>query len=209
VLATDISSQMLSIAKRRAISLGLQHVIEFREGDTETISLPASTFDSVLCRWGLMYLRDLRADLSNIYRSLVEGRLAATVWASSEKVPFRSVVIKIVSKETHIPLPSSKGNPGPFSLADEHVLKDTLIESGFKDVTTETMNVTFNFGSPQDYTRFNQATCAPAHAMLVNETQERKEEIWNAVTTEITRYANNNTGSVNLNNESICVSGTK
>jgi enediyne biosynthesis protein CalE5 len=80
-------------------------VIEFREGDTETISLPDSTFDSILCRWGLMYLRDLRAGLSNVYRSLVEGgRLAATVWASSEKVPFRSVVIKIVSKETHIPL---------------------------------------------------------------------------------------------------------
>ena len=100
-----------------------------------------------------MYLSDLRAGLSNIYRSLVEGgRLAGTVWASSEKVPFRSVVIKIVSKETHIPLPSSKGNPGPFSLADEHVLKDALLESGFKAVATESMNVTFNFGSPQDYT---------------------------------------------------------
>ena len=39
VLATDISSQMLSIAKQRVISLGLQDVIEFKEGDAETIDL--------------------------------------------------------------------------------------------------------------------------------------------------------------------------
>jgi ubiquinone/menaquinone biosynthesis C-methylase UbiE len=39
ILATDISSQMLSIARQRASSLGLQYVIEFREGDAETIDL--------------------------------------------------------------------------------------------------------------------------------------------------------------------------
>lgn len=39
VLATDISLQMLSFAKQRAISLGLQDVIEFKEGDAETIDV--------------------------------------------------------------------------------------------------------------------------------------------------------------------------
>jgi enediyne biosynthesis protein CalE5 len=71
---------MLSIARQRAISLGLQDMIEFKEGDAETISLPASAFDAVLCRWGLMFLPDLRDGLSNIYRSLVNGgHLAAAV----------------------------------------------------------------------------------------------------------------------------------
>jgi enediyne biosynthesis protein CalE5 len=37
---------MLSIAKRRATSLGLEDMIEFRDGDTETIELPATTFDA-------------------------------------------------------------------------------------------------------------------------------------------------------------------
>ena len=104
VLATDISPQMLSIAKQRAISLGLHHVIEFKEGDAETIELPTSTFDAVLCRWGLMFLPDLRTGLSNIYSSLVNGgRLAFAVWSSSEKVPFISLVINTISKETHKP----------------------------------------------------------------------------------------------------------
>ena len=59
VLATDISPQMLSFAKQRAISLGLQDVIEFKEGDAETIDLPHSTFDAALCRFGLMLYQDL------------------------------------------------------------------------------------------------------------------------------------------------------
>ena len=48
VMATDISSHMLSFAKQRAISLGLQDVIEFKEGDAETIDLSPSMFDAAL-----------------------------------------------------------------------------------------------------------------------------------------------------------------
>lgn len=86
VLAIDISPQMLSFAKERAISLGLQDVIEFKEGDAETIDLPPPAFDAALCRWGLMLLQDFKAGLANIYRSLVEGgHFAAAVWASPEQ----------------------------------------------------------------------------------------------------------------------------
>jgi ubiquinone/menaquinone biosynthesis C-methylase UbiE len=47
VLATDISSQMLTIAKQRAASFGLQDIIEFREGDAEMLELAKSSFDAV------------------------------------------------------------------------------------------------------------------------------------------------------------------
>ena len=106
-------------------------------------------------------------------------------------------------------LPSGKGIPGPFSLAEEHVLKGALTESGFKDVATESMIVTCSFNSPQKYTRLHQVVSVPIHVMLANQTQERKVEIWNAVTAEMTRYANSSTGCVILDNETICVSGTK
>lgn len=207
VLATDISPQMLSIAKERAISLGLQDVIEFKEGDTETINLPTS-FDAVFCRWGLMFLPDLRKGLSNIYSSLVDGgHLAAAVWSSPERVPFISLVINTVSKETHKPaLPT--GILGPFILADENALKDSLTKSGFGDVVIEKMNVTFIFDSAEAFTSYQWDTAFPLHAMLANETQERREEILKAVTEEARKYADS-TGSVKLSNEAICVVGTK
>jgi ubiquinone/menaquinone biosynthesis C-methylase UbiE len=71
-----LSSQMLSIAKQRASSLGLQDVIEFKEGDAETISLPASTFDAVLCRWGLMFCPILELD----YQISIDHWSEAVAW---------------------------------------------------------------------------------------------------------------------------------
>ena len=100
VVAIDISPEMLSIAEKRAISLGLQDVIEFKEGDTETISLLDSSFDAALCRFGLMFLPNLGAGLSNIYKSLREGGIFATaVLASPDKVPFISLALNTALKE--------------------------------------------------------------------------------------------------------------
>ncbi len=209
VLATDISSQMLSIAKQRAISLGLEQVIEFKEGDAEIIDLSASTFDAALCRFGLMFLPDLRTGLSNIYRSLVDGgRLAAAVWASPDKVPLIAVALNILMKETKS-LPPPLGTPGPFSLSDENKLTNSLIKSGFKDVTIERMDVTFDFHSAEDYTSYVYETAAPLKAMLANQPQERREEILKAITESAIKYAENDTRSVRLGNEAICVVGTK
>ena len=59
VLATDISLQMLSIARQRAISEHLEGIIDFKEGDAATIDLPQSSFDAALCRLGLMFLDEL------------------------------------------------------------------------------------------------------------------------------------------------------
>ena len=203
-LATDISPQMLSIARQRAASLGLQDVIEFKEGDAETISLPASEFDAVLCRWGLMFLPDLRNGLLNIYESLVNGGyLAAAVWASPDKVPFLSVSMNTVVKETGKPMPPS-GTPGPFKLADQGIITGALSECGFKDIVVERFNVIFTFSSAEEYTQFNQAIAAPINVMLADQTQERKKEIWEAVTESASRYVDD-TGNVKLDNESICI----
>jgi len=66
------------------------------------------------------------------------------------------------------------------------------------------------FYFPQDYTLFHQAIAVPIHAIIANETHESKDEIWDAVTAEITRrYGNNSTGSVSIDNRPICVMGTK
>jgi enediyne biosynthesis protein CalE5 len=154
VLAIDISSQMLSIAKQRAISLGLQQIIEFREGDIETVELPASTFNAALCRFGLMFLPNLKAGLSNIYGSLVGGgHLAAAVFASQDRVPFIALALDTAMRETNSQLPPP-GAPGPFSLSDENILRDSFNSSGFKDVTVQRTHMTFDFDSAEVYTSF-------------------------------------------------------
>ncbi|MGC1133427.1 MAG: methyltransferase domain-containing protein [Nitrososphaeraceae archaeon] len=209
VLAIDISSQMLSIAKQRAISLGLQDIMEFKEGDTETIDLPTLSFDAALCRFGLMFLPNLAAGLSNIHKSLVHGgRFAAAVWATPDKVPFISLPLNTILKETNSPPPPAN-TPGPFSLSDANLLKDTFIRSGFEDVTIERLDMIFNFDSAETFTNFVYETAAPVQAILSNQPQERRKEILRAVTEAANRYVDKSSSSVRVSNEAICIVGMK
>lgn len=210
VLATDISSQMLSFAKQRAMSSGLQDIVEFKEGDAETIDLPTSNFDDALCRFGLMLLSEPKAGLSNIYRSLVEGgHFAAAVWASPDKVPFIFVPMSTVIKETNSPLPP-QGTPGPFSLSDENVLEDLYLTLGFKEPAIERINVIFEFDSPEDYKTFTIEHGGPVlQKMLVGQTNERKNEILNAISKAAEKYFDSTGGKVSFKNEAILIVGRK
>lgn len=208
VTATDISPLMLSIARQRSVSLGLENIVEFKEGDAETIELPVSSFDAVLCRWGLMYFPNPTGALSNIHRKLVpDGYLAAAVWGTPDKVPFLGLPINIVRQETHAQ-PPTPGTPGPFSLADENQLRNSLAQTGFKDVYIERLNAAFEFDSAEDYTRFQQAIAAPVIALLANETRSRRDEIWNKVTEAAKKYSDDS-GHVKFNNDCICIVGRK
>jgi ubiquinone/menaquinone biosynthesis C-methylase UbiE len=105
VLATDISPQMLAIAKERTVSLGLQDIVEFKEVDAEKIldlqqQQPLSPFAAVLCRRGLMFFPNLASTLTNIYKLLSsDGRIAAAVWSEPAKVPKLYTAIDIVTQK--------------------------------------------------------------------------------------------------------------
>ena len=73
ILAIDISTEMIAIAKQRAASNGLQDTIEYRETEAGDLVLPDLSFDAPLCRWGLMFLPNLNATLTKVHRSLVSG----------------------------------------------------------------------------------------------------------------------------------------
>jgi hypothetical protein len=100
----------------------------------------------------------------------------------------------------------------PFSLANINIVKDALIEAGFRDIHIESLNVTFDFASADDYADFAKAIIAPIHNILANETEERKEKIWRAVKEEVTRKYSDKAlgkGYIKMNNETICILGRK
>jgi ubiquinone/menaquinone biosynthesis C-methylase UbiE len=226
VLATDISPQMLAIAKERTVSLGLQNIVEFKEVDAEKIldlqqQQPLSPFAAVLCRWGLMFFPNLASTLTNIYKLLSSGgRIAAAVWSEPTKVPKLYTAIDIVTQKLGISSTTAYAHYteilSPFSLANINIVNNALVEAGFKDIHTEYLNITFEFLSAEDYTDFAKQIIAPIHNLLANETEKTKEEIWKAVTEEVARRYyiddddNNRTGSaVRMDNECIIIVGRK
>jgi ubiquinone/menaquinone biosynthesis C-methylase UbiE len=169
VLATDISPQMLAIAKERTVSLGLQNIVEFKEVDAEKIldlqqqqqQQPLSPFAAVLCRWGLMYFPNLASTLTNIYKLLSSGgRIAAAVWSEPAKVPKLYTAIDIVTQKLGISSATAYAHYpeilSPFSLANINIVNNALVEAGFKDIHNEYLNITFEFLSAEDYTDFTK-----------------------------------------------------
>jgi len=206
VVATDISPQMLAIAKARAKSLGLDSVMEFRESDAESLDFPKSTFNAILSRWGLMFLPNLPAALVMIKQLLApDGRLSAAVWSAPSKVPLLDLVFSTVRKQVNAPAPPA-GTPGPFALADAGALERSFRQAGFKDIRIEILEITFGFDSPESYTRLHQQVTAPIQAMLSSQTEERKKQVWNSVTEAVLQYADSH-GRVNMDNEVICIVG--
>ena len=206
VIATDISPQMIAIAKSRAKSLGLDGVMEFRVSDAEKLDFPDSSFSSILSRWGLMFLPSLPTSLTAIRQLLVpEGRFAAAVWSTPAKVPMLDLAFSTVRKAINAPLPPA-GTPGPFALADPDRLRHSFGEAGFKEVRAETIDITIGFGSAESYTRFQQQITAPIQAMLASQTEEKKNQVWEAVTDAVSQYADSH-GRVNIDNEVICIVG--
>ncbi|MFL6486950.1 MAG: class I SAM-dependent methyltransferase [Nitrososphaera sp.] len=208
VLATDISPQMLAIAKTRAKSLGLDGIIEFRESDGEKLDLPDSTakFDVILSRWGLMFFPNLSTTLLRFRQMLVTpGRLSAAVWSIPSKVPLIDLAFGTVRKKINA-APPPAGTPDPFALADTETLKRLFSQAGFKDIRVETIQITFAFDSPESYTKYIQQTATRIHDMLANQTDEVKKQAWDSITEAVWQYADSH-GRVNLDNEVICIVG--
>jgi enediyne biosynthesis protein CalE5 len=212
VLATDVSTQMLTIAKQRAAELGLQDIVEFKEADAEMLELSDSSFDAVLCRWGLMFMPNLNNTLSRILRALLPGgRLACAVWAEASKVPFISFPLNMVMHELNVP-PPPPGTPGPFALSDIHIIQDALYKARFTNIQYERLNVTFEFPRVEDYINYTKDIGSAIKIMLSKESAERQEEVWNIVTEQVrNNYAavSNNLQHVRIDNECICVTAKK
>jgi ubiquinone/menaquinone biosynthesis C-methylase UbiE len=209
VLATDISRQMLAIAKERAMLLRLQDIIEFKENDAENLDLANLSFDAALCRLGLMLFPNLDTVIRKIYSSLVSGgRFAAAVWADATKVPIISLATRVIGSQVQISAPPP-GVPNPFSLADTNKLENSLARAGFRDIHIDTVIVTFEFESGEDYCRYCQAVSASARIVLSKETRERKKDVWRKVAEEAARNYGTTNGLIKMDNESVCIVGTR
>jgi hypothetical protein len=98
------------------------------------------------------------------------------------------------------------GTPGPFALANSEALKQSFVQAGFKDVRIQIIPITIAFDSGESYTRFQQQIAAPLQAMLAGQTEEKRKQVWDAVTDAVVNYADSH-GRVNLDNEVICIVG--
>jgi enediyne biosynthesis protein CalE5 len=140
-------------------------------------------------------------------------------WRSA-KVPKLYTAKDVVTRELGISSysPAYGKALSPFSLANITTLKGAFIQAGFRVVSIEYLNVVFEFASAEDYTDFAISVIGPIQNMLANEDEKRKQETHKVITDEAARKYNTpantddkmtKSGSISMNNESICITGIK
>jgi hypothetical protein len=88
-------------------------------------------------------------------------------------------------RELQIP-PPPPGTPGPLALSDINILQTSLHNTGFTNIHYEKLNVTFEFGTAEDYIDYTKAvTRNIVNSMLSKESVKRQEEVWNIVTEQV------------------------
>jgi SAM-dependent methyltransferase len=207
VIATDQSDGMLAIARERAAALGIANV-EFRQTDGETLAVAERDFDAIVCRWGLMFMPDVKGALREMRGRLREGgRFATSVWATADKVPMISLGAEAVRRLAGLPPPPPDAL-GPLRLADESNMRAALAEVGFKDITVERIPVTFYLDSLADFVQFRCDVSAQFRMLLDRQSPDLRAKIIAAVTEEARAYADTN-GRVRTVNETVCYSATR
>lgn len=206
VIATDQAPQMVAIARERASEAGLQNM-DFKVMDAENINFPEKSFDSILCRWGLMFLPDIEAALKRVLCALKpEGRFATAVWDVPQRVPLISMGFGIAREMFNLPPPPA-GAPTIFGLA-ENALERAMEKAGFSDIHSEKVSVTFEFPSTDTFIEYYKDTAAPIVALLKDKTASQQDEFWKSLSEAAKQFAINN-GILSIPNTSICAVGQR
>ncbi|MBI5826810.1 MAG: class I SAM-dependent methyltransferase [Deltaproteobacteria bacterium] len=207
VTAIDQSPEMLAVARDRAVASQLSN-ISFMVMNADAIDLPENGFDAALCRWGLMFMPDLPGVMARVHRVLAPGgRFSAAVWGQAPKVPMVSVAFGAIRRLLNPP-PPAPGTPSMFSLAEPGLLEKVFARAGFTDVRTERLTVAMEFESPDGYVDFLKDVAAPVSAIVNKEPRAVQDQVWRAVA-EAARERLGPGGTVRMENETICVVGTR
>jgi SAM-dependent methyltransferase len=206
VICTDISPEMLAFGRERAAAAGLDNV-EFMASDAEQLAFDNGSFDAVLSRAGLMFLPDVAGTLKRLYAFLKPGgRLAASVWGPPAVVQM-AAGLPILFDELKLP-PPPLGRPGIFALADADRLAALVVDAGFRDVATGTIDVVFATDTPEQFTAFIRDVAPSITALLDELPPEVQERVWEKVTAGWARFQDAE-GRVRTENQAIWVVGTK
>ena len=186
VLATDISPKILEFADRNARSMGYTNV-ETQVVDGEGIDMDGG-FDAVISRVGLIYFPNQQKALRGMRRALKpQGRIGAIVYSTADANQFFSLPVSIIRRRANLP-PPVPGQPGPFSLGGEGVLRDALLRAGFQDIQERRITALLKMQSAADCVRFEKESFGALHTMLASLDQAGKEAAWEEIAKELRKF---------------------
>jgi demethylmenaquinone methyltransferase/2-methoxy-6-polyprenyl-1,4-benzoquinol methylase len=98
IIGIDISEGMLGFGRKKIEKLGISHLIELVNGDSETINFADNSFDAVTVSFGVRNFQHLEKGLSEIKRVMKPGGKLVILEFSKPKAPGIKQVYEIYMK---------------------------------------------------------------------------------------------------------------
>ncbi len=206
VLATDFAPEMVRRLEARAARDGIAG-IETRVMDGQRLDLPDASFDAAASVFGLIFFPDRGAGLREMRRVLAPGGRAGIVaWSAPARVRVVSAVSDAV--RAALPeLPSPASTPPVFSMADAKRAEAEMLEAGFRDVRSTTLDHAWEFPTAESVWT-DLAPASPVFAaMLATLPEEKLGRVHRALVESL--RAEFGAGPVRLSGEAHVVVGTR
>jgi len=134
VLGADISSAMLTQARKRLAEAGLGN-ISLVEADAQTHQFEPDRFDLITSRFGVMFFADPTAAFANLLAAArPEGRLCFACWGPLEDNRHWLIPYEVVLRHLGPPAPKPPRAPGPMAFADPDYVRSFLGTAGFEAI---------------------------------------------------------------------------
>jgi SAM-dependent methyltransferase len=133
LVATDVSPAMVAYARKNLA--GLPN-IDWREANAMTLPFRDGAFGAVVCGFGLMFVPDRVAALSEARRVLADdGAIHLSVWDAIEHNPHGAASAEVI--EGLRPGDAELRFRVPYELHDSKQLQELLAQAGFMDARVE------------------------------------------------------------------------
>jgi ubiquinone/menaquinone biosynthesis C-methylase UbiE len=148
VVGVDLAENLLALARGKAKDRGLAN-IEFRSGDMTQLPFDDSSFDVVVCVFGIFFVPDMEAALRELKRVLrVGGKLAITTWGPRFFEPASTVFWESVRDVR----PDLYKGFNPWDrISDVEPVCALLTSAGFKSVEAVAESGVQAVNSPEDW----------------------------------------------------------
>ena len=189
VVATDLTEEMLTIAKENAKQLGITN-IDFKQADAVALPFPDKSFDAVTCRYGVMYFSDVNKALKEIYRVLKPSSTVALVaWGPLDKNPHWKATIGVLRKHVDMSM-RMKEEGNPFLFDDPKRLDKELKDAGFENVTSDLASLPYPFPGTPELAYENFFATSNIMGMLDGVDRKTLEEVRRESIAELEKYDN-------------------
>ena len=179
----DFSAEAVEVARSNVPDA------EFQKGDAQSLPFPDSTFDSVVCGFGIIHVPDPQKALSEMYRVLkTGGRVAVSVWEAPNANNGFGLLFGSIKANADMSVDLPHG-PDFFQFSDHAKMSDALLGIGFSNPSINTVDQFWELKDANGLITSIMEGAVRARALIMAQTDNIQEAISETVNAGMGAYS--------------------